>query len=148
MTFAMAQEAERRRRGGGGVVSIDHTPTESSFLHDSNTSNHIYRNKLNDRPTRPPAGEPVADAEAENVPVIGTAGNLQKRVMKRAGDAYFFGGVGISPGKRAKLGTAQAELACSNPAFTSILEDYGEDKNSQELLAMCIAQTDVYQPKN
>ncbi len=90
----------------------------------------------------------MAKAAGANVAVTGTVGNLQKRVMKRAGDAYFFGGVGISPGKRAKSGTVRAELACSNPAFTSILEDYGEEKNSQELLAMCVAQTDIYQPKN
>jgi hypothetical protein len=67
----------------------------------------------------------------------------EKRVMKRAGDAYFFGGAGISPGKRAKSGTVRSELARGNPTFTSILEDYGEEKNSQELLAMCVAQTDV-----
>ena len=65
----------------------------------------------------------MAEAAGANVAVTGTVGNLQKRVMKRAGDAYFFGGVGISPGKRAKSGTVRAELACSNPAFTSILKD-------------------------
>ena len=64
-------------------------------------------------------------------------------MMKRAGDAYFFGGAGISPGKRAKSGTVRAELACGNPAFTSIIEDYGEEKNSQELWAMCVTQTDL-----
>ncbi len=148
MSFTMAQEAKRRCRGGGGAVSIDHTPTESSFLRNSNTSNRIYRNKLDNRPTCPPAGEPVAEAEAENVPVIGTVGTLQKWVMKHAGDAYFFGGVGISPGKGAKSGAVHAKLACSNPAFTLTLKDYGKEKNSQELLAMCVAQTDVYQPKN
>jgi hypothetical protein len=143
MTYAMAQEAERRRRGGGGAVSIDHTPPESSFLRNSNTSNRMYRNRLNERPARLSAGEPVSEATAVNVTVVGTAGNLQKRVMKRAGDAYFFGGAGISPGKRAKSGTVRSELARGNPTFTSILEDYGEEKNSQELLAMCVAQTDV-----
>jgi hypothetical protein len=80
----------------------------------------------------------VAKAAVANDP-----GNMQKRVMKRAGDAYFFGGEGISPGKRVKSGTVRSELACGNPAFTSIIEDYGEERNSQELWMMCVAQTNV-----
>jgi hypothetical protein len=75
----------------------------------------------------------VAKATAANVPVVGTAGNLTKRVVKRASDAYFFGGAGISPGKRAKSGTVRSKLARGIPMFTLILEDYGKEKNSQEL---------------
>ncbi len=85
----------------------------------------------------------MAEAAVANDPVVRTAGNLTKRVMKGAGNAYFFGGAGISPGKRAKSGTVWSELSCGNLAFTSILGDYSEEKNSQELRAMCVAQTDV-----
>jgi len=31
------------------------------------------------------------------------------------------------------MGRVRTQLTCSNPAFTSVLEEYEEEKNSQEI---------------
>ena len=67
---------------------------------------------------------------------------MVKRMVKRAGD-MFFSGPETTPTKRNCAGKVRTQLARSDPAFTSILEDYEEDKNSQEIFEFCLAQTQL-----
>jgi hypothetical protein len=65
---------------------------------------------------------------------------MAKRVMKRAGD-MFFSGPEMTPTKRNCTGRARTQLARYDPAFTSILEEYEEEKYSQEIFEFCLVQT-------
>jgi hypothetical protein len=60
--------------------------------------------------------------------------------MKHAGDVYFCGGPNMPPAERVCVGKVWMQLPRANPAFTSIIEDCGEEKNSQELFELCLAQ--------
>jgi hypothetical protein len=67
---------------------------------------------------------------------------MVKRVMKRAGD-MFFNGPEMTPTKRHCAGRVRMQLARSNPAFISILKEYEDKKNSQEIFEFFLAQTPV-----
>jgi hypothetical protein len=128
MTYARAMAAEKR---GGEVVSIaDNTPPAINFLRNSDTSNRPQRNHL----VVPTAV--VATPTPATAPLI----SMAKRVMKWAGD-MFFSGPEMTPTKRNCAGRVRTQLARSDPAFTSILEEYEEEKNSQEIFEFCLAQT-------
>jgi hypothetical protein len=130
MTFARAMAAKKR---SGEVVSVaDNTPPAINFHRNSNTSNCLHRNHL----VFPTAV--VATPTPATTPVI----SMVKRVMKRAG-YMFFSGPETTPTKRNCAGKVRTQLARSNPAFTSILEDYEEEKNSQEIFEFCLAQTQL-----
>jgi hypothetical protein len=130
MTYARAMAA--KKRGAGEVVSIaDNTPPAMNFLpRNSDTSNHPQRNHLV-VPT-----DVVATLTTAAAPLI----SMAKRVVKRAGD-MFFSGPETTPTKRNCAVRVRTQLARSDPAFTSILEEYEEEKNSQEIFEFCLAQT-------
>jgi len=122
MTYARAMAA--KKRGAGEVVSIaDNTPPAMNFLpRNSDTSNHPQWNHLV-VPT-----DVVATLTTAAAPLI----SMAKRVVKRAGD-MFFSGPETTPTKRNCAVRVRTQLARSDPAFTSILEEYEEEKNSQEI---------------
>ncbi len=126
-TFARAMAAKKRC---GEVVSIaDKTPPAIRFLRNSDTSNCVQRNHL-----VVPTAVAAAPTPAAAPPI-----SMVKRVMKRAGD-MFFRGPEMTPTKRNCAGRVRTQLSCSNPAFVSILEDYEDEKNSQEIFEFCLAQ--------
>jgi hypothetical protein len=128
MTFARAMAAKKRR---GEVVSIaDNTPPAINFLRNSDTSNRVQRNHL-----VVPTAVAAAPTPAAAPPI-----SMVKRVMKRAGD-MFFSGPETTPTKRNCAGRVRTQLSRSDPEFTSILEDYEDEKNSQEIFEFCLAQT-------
>ena len=53
----------------------------------------------------------------------------------------FFSGPETTLTKRNCAGRVRTQLERSYPAFTSILEEYEEEKNSQEIFEFCLAQT-------
>jgi len=119
-TYARAMAV---KKCGGEVVSIaDNTPPALNFLRNSDTSNCPQRNHL----VVPKAV--VATLTPATAPLI----SMAKRVMKRAGD-MFFSGPKTTPTKWSCMGRVRTQLTCSNPAFTSVLEEYEEEKNSQEI---------------
>jgi len=65
---------------------------------------------------------------------------MAKRVMKQAED-MFFSGPKTTPTKRTCVKRVRIQLTCSDPAFTSILEEYEEEKNSKEIFEFRWAQT-------
>jgi hypothetical protein len=65
---------------------------------------------------------------------------MAKRVMKRAGD-MFFSGPETTPTRRNCTGRVRTQLAHSDFAFTSIIKEYEEEKNSQEIFEFCLAHT-------
>jgi hypothetical protein len=77
---------------------------------------------------------------ATPTPAIALLISMAKRVMKRAGD-MFFSGPETTPTKRNCAGRVRTQLARSDPTFTSILEEYEEEKKSQEIFEFCLAQT-------
>ncbi len=129
MTYARAMAAKKL---GREVVSIvDNTPPAINFLRNSDTSNRPQRNHL----VVPTAV--VATPTPSAAPPVSTV----KRVMKQAGD-MFFSGPKTTPTKRNCAGRVRTQLARSDPAFTSsILEEYEDEKNSQEIFEFCLAQT-------
>jgi len=119
------------KKRGGEVVSIaENTPPIINFLRNSDTSNHPQQNHL----FVPTAV--VATPTPATAPLI----SMAKRVMKRAGD-MFFSGPETTPTKRNCAGRVRTQLAHSDPTFTSILKEYEEEKNSQEIFEFCLAQT-------
>jgi hypothetical protein len=56
----------------------------------------------------------------------------------------FFSGPKKTPTKRNYTGRVRSQLARSDPAFTSILEEYSDKKNSQEIFEFFLAQTPVF----
>ncbi len=79
MTLARAEVAKKRC---GEVVSIvDNTPPTANFLQNSNTSNHVQRNRM-DAPTA--AAAPTSASALPAAPV-----SMIKRVMKQAGYMFF-----------------------------------------------------------
>jgi hypothetical protein len=128
MTYARAMAAKKL---GREVVSIvDNTPPAINFLQNSDTSNRPQRNHL-----VVPTAVVATPTPSAAPPVL-----MVKRVMKRAGD-MFFSGPEMTPTKRNCAGRVRTQLACSDPAFTSILEEYEDEKNSQEIFKFCLAQT-------
>ena len=128
MTFARAMAAKKRCGEVGSIA--DNTPPAINFLHNSNTSNRPQRNHL---------VVPTA-VVATPTPAAALLISMAKRVMKRARD-MFFSGPETSPTKRNCTGRVRTQLTHSDPAFASILKEYEEEKNSQEIFAFCLAQT-------
>jgi hypothetical protein len=64
--------------------------------------------------------------------------SMIKRVMKRAGDTFFSGAV--LPATKKAAGKVCAQLSWVNAAYTSIVDDYKAEKNSQELFQYCLEQ--------
>jgi hypothetical protein len=62
-----------------------------------------------------------------------------KRVMKRAGDTFF--GEESSPATKVAAGKVRSQLARADAAYTSIVDDYEAEKNSQEIFKFCLEQT-------
>ena len=85
-----------------------------------NTSNRMHRNGLS------------AAAPAPAVTMV-------KRVMKRAGDTFF--GEATSPATKVAAGKVCSHLARADVVYTSIVDDYEEEKNSQEIFKFCVEQT-------
>ncbi len=143
MNLARAMPAEKHRgeaeKRCGEVVSIvDHTPPPANFLCNSNTSNCVQRNRL-DVPT---AAAAAAWTSAAVLPTSAPAPiSMVKRVMKQAGDVFFNGGA--LPGKRRSAGKVRARLSQEDPVYTSIVNDYEEEKSSQELFQFCLAQASL-----
>lgn len=118
------------QKRGREVVSIaDNTPPAINFLQNSDMSHRPQRNHL----VVPTAV--VATLTPAAAPPI----SMVKRVMKQAGD-MFFSGPKMTPTKRC-AGRVRTQLSRSNPAFTSILEEYEKEKNSQEIFEFCLVQT-------
>ena len=115
MTLAAAKAEMMKRR-----VSASYTPPPIDFLVNSNTSNRMHRNGLS------------AAAPAPAVTMV-------KRVMKRAGDTFFGGAT--SPATKVAAGKVRSHLAWADVVYTSIVDDYEEEKNSQEIFKFCVEQT-------
>ena len=64
---------------------------------------------------------------------------MVKRVMKKAGDTFF--GRAALPATKAATGKVCAQLSWANPAYTSIVDDYEAEKNSQEIFKYCLEQS-------
>ena len=128
MTLAAAK-AEMTKR----PVSASYTPPPIDFLVNSNTSNRMHRNGLSASWSPATATcPPLAFAPAPAVPMI-------KRVMKRAGDTFF--GEESSPATKVAAGKVRSQLARADAAYTSIVDDYEAEKNSQEIFKFCLEQT-------
>ena len=128
MTYAGEMSAEKC---SGEVVSIaNNTPPAINFIRNSDMSNRQQQNHL---------VVPVA-VVATPTPATAPLISMAKRVMKRAWD-MFFSGPETTPTKRNCAGSVRTQLARSNLAFTSILKEYEEEKNSQEIFEFCLAQT-------
>ena len=65
--------------------------------------------------------------------------SMVKRVMKRAGDTFFSGA--SSPATKSAAGKVRVQLSRGDVAYTSIVEDYEAEKNSQELFQYCLEQS-------
>ncbi len=143
MTLARAMAAEKRhgeaeKRCGDVVSIVDHTPPSADFLRNSNTSNRVQQNRL-EVPTA------AAAAARTSAAVLLTSApapiSMVKRGMKRAGDVFFNGGA--LPGRRRSAGKVRAQLSQEDPAYTLIVNDYKEEKCSQELFQFCLAQASL-----
>ncbi len=64
---------------------------------------------------------------------------MVKRVMKRAGDTFF--GRAASPATKAAAGKVRAQLSQVDVTYTSIVDDYKAEKNSQEIFKYCLEQS-------
>ncbi len=79
-----------------------------------------------------PACPPLAAAPAPDVTMV-------KWVMKRAGDT-FFGGAAL-PATKTAAGKVCDQLSQADAAYTSIVDDYEAEKNSQEIFKYCLEQS-------
>ena len=138
MTLAAAKAMERQRGEvrSVSVVSASYTPPPIDFLVNSNTSNRMHRNGLSAAmmpgSSATAARPPLAAAPAPDVTMV-------KRVMKRAGDTFFGGAA--SPATKAAAGKVRAQLSRADAAYTSIVDDYEAEKNSQEIFKYCLEQS-------
>jgi hypothetical protein len=64
--------------------------------------------------------------------------SMIKRVMKRARDTFFSGAA--LPATKKAAGKVHAQLSWVDVAYTSIVDDYRAEKNSQELFQYCLEQ--------
>ncbi len=138
MTLAAAKAMEHQRGEVRSVivVSASYTPPPIDFLVNSNTSNRMHSNGLSaammPRSSATAARPPLAAAPVPDVTMV-------KRVMKRAGDT-FFGRVAL-PATKAAAGKVCAQLSRVDAAYTSIIDDYKAEKNSQEIFKYCLEQS-------
>ena len=135
MTLAAAKAEMTKSRRAGGITS--YTPPPIDFLVNSNTSNRMHRNGLSASVMMPWSSvtatcPPLAAAPAPAVTMV-------KRVMKRAGDTFFGGAT--SPATKVAAGKVRSQLARADAAFTSLVDDYEAEKNSQEIFKFCLEQT-------
>jgi hypothetical protein len=64
---------------------------------------------------------------------------MVKKVMKRAGDTFFGGAA--SPATKAAAGEVRVQLSRADVAYTSIVDDFEAEKNSQEIFKYCFEQS-------
>ncbi len=139
MTLAAVKAMERQRgevRSVVSVVSASYTPPPIDFIINSNTSNRMHRNGLSAAmmpgSSATAARPPLAASPAPDVTIV-------KRVMKRAGDNFFCGAA--LPATKAAAGKVRAQLSRADVAYTSIVDDYEAETNSQEIFKYCLEQS-------
>jgi hypothetical protein len=71
-------------------------------------------------------------------PTAPVSSMMRKTVMKRAGN-IFFSGV-ASPATKKSAGKVCAHLSREDAAYTSIVDNYEAEKNSQEIFKYCLEQ--------
>ncbi len=127
----------------GGARMSSNTPPPIDFLLNSNTSNRMHRNGLYTTtavgPTTNTAPPPFVTAPPVAVTNPAAPVSMVKRVMKRAGDAFFNGA--SSPATKIAAGKVCAQLSWEDVVYTSIVDDYKEEKNLQELIQYCLMQS-------
>jgi hypothetical protein len=133
MTLAKAIAAQKHR---GEVSVVEHTPPGIDFLRNSNSSNRIHRNGLSAMMGSSATTSLPAPAVAMMNPSASVS--MIKRVMKRAGDTFFRRVA--SPATKKAAGKVRAQLSRVDAAYTSIVDDYEAEKNSQELFQYCLEQ--------
>ena len=136
MAAAIAMERQRGEERSVSVVSASCTPPPIDFLVNSNTSNRMQRNGLS-AAMMPGASSTATRSPFAAAPTPDVA--MVKRVMKRAGDTFF--GRAASPATKAAAGKVRAQLSRADAAYTSIVDDYEAEKNSQEIFKYCLEQS-------
>ena len=127
---------------GGGMRMSSNTPPPINFLRNSDTSNRMHRNGLYTTamgPSTTTAPLPLVAAPAVAVTNPAAPVSMVKRVMKRAGDTFFSGA--SSPATKSAAGKVRVQLSRGDVAYTSIVEDYEAEKNSQELFQYCLEKS-------
>ena len=141
--MTLAQAMEEQKRGGGRVSTTTdhHTPPTIDFLRNSNTSNHMHCNGLSTTAmgSSANAAPPLADAPAVAVTNPAAPVSMVKRVMKRAGEIFF--SRAASPTTKIAAGKVCAQLSWEDVVYTSIVDVYKEEKNSQKLFQYCLMQS-------
>jgi hypothetical protein len=142
-TKPMTLPQARREMMRGGARMSSNTPPPIDFLLNSNTSNRMHRNGLYTTtavgPTTNTAPPPFVTAPPVAVTNPAAPVSMVKRVMKRAGDAFFNGA--SSPATKIAAGKVRMQLSRGDVAYTSIVDDYEAEKNSQELFQYCLEQS-------
>ena len=127
--------------GEGGTTTDHHTPPAIDFLRNSNTSNHMHCNGLSTTAmgSSATAAPPLADAPAAAMTNPAAPVSIVKRVMKRAGDTFFSGAA--SPATKIAAGKVCTQLSWGDVVYTSIVDDYKEEKKFQDLCQYCLMQS-------